>query len=190
MSLFYVCGNVSRTISFKTIFTCRDSVWQTFCVSKFPSGAFSPVFTKLRHQLRLSSWPFFSHVNSCNSSSHFPFITSCRTTWYWWREIKKERRRRRFRRVYTRKREGAGWVIWCEQTKCFLSETESRWFANTPPLHLSVISLPPSSLCLSLALSTQPVQGSNAEPLFHLAILYKRYTNMERWGVGGWGGGA
>lgn len=41
MSLFYVCGNVSRTISFKTIFTCRDSVWQTFCVSKFPSGAFS-----------------------------------------------------------------------------------------------------------------------------------------------------
>lgn len=58
---------------------------------------------------------------------------------------------------------------------------------HTSSSSLCYLSLPPSSLCLSLALSTQPVQGSNAEPLFHLAILYKRYTNMERWGGGGGG---
>ena len=77
--------------------------------------------------------------------THFYFITSCRTTRYQSGEGKKEPEDSD---VYIRpreKREGAGWVMRCPLTKCFLSVTESRWFANTPPLHPPSLSLSSSS---------------------------------------------
>lgn len=37
--------------------------------------------------------------------------------------------------LYKTGKKGEDWVMRCSLTKCFLSETESRWFANAPPLH-------------------------------------------------------